>query len=279
MSDSSAAHPGPSPLRTERRRIPHLQRDADTGRKITILTAYDGAVAPILEAAGVDALLVGDSMGNVTLGYDTTLPVSLEDIERATAAVARSTSRPLIVADLPFGNFEESYAQAFASSARLLKAGAQSVKVEGGKVRAPLIESLVANGVPVMAHLGYTPQAEHVLGGPRLQGRGEAAAQLIADAHAVQEAGAWSVVLEMVPADVAAAITEQLTIPTIGIGAGPDCSGQVLVWTDMAGLTQWSPSFAKRFAELGESLRTAAADYVDQVQSGQFPSAQHHRNN
>lgn len=253
-----------SPTGRRRKRIPQLLRQTE---KITVLTAYDGAIAPILEAGGVDALLIGDSIGNVSLGYASTLPVTLEDIERATAAVERTTTTPLIIADLPFGSFEESHAQAFASSARLMKVGAQTVKVEGA--RPDLVRHLTSNGIPVMGHLGYTPQAEHLLGGPSLQGVDAKGEQLLADAVALAEAGAWSVVLEMVPAQLAAQITA--VVPTIGIGAGPDCDGQVLVWSDMAGLTAWSPSFAKRFAEMGEYLREATAAYVEETRAGTFP--------
>ncbi len=258
-------------------RIHHFAREKARGEKITMLTAYDALTARIFEAAGVDALLVGDSLGNVVLGYDSTLPVELSDMIRATEAVSRVTNHPLVVADLSFGSYEAGPVQAFESAAALMKAGAQAVKLEGGVARAHLISALVDGGIPVMAHIGYTPQAEHALGGPRLQGRGDTADCLLQDALAVEEAGAFAVVLEMVPASLAARISKRLTIPTIGIGAGPDCDGQVLVWSDMAGMTSWSPKFAKRFAELGEGLKNAAKDYVDEVRAGSFPSAEHSR--
>lgn len=236
-----------------------------------MLTAYDALTAPLLEAAGVDMLLVGDSLGNVILGHSSTLPVTVEDMERATASVARSTSRALIVADLPFGSYEDGPAHAFASAARLMKAGAHAVKLEGGAPRGHIIRSLVDAGIPVCAHLGYTPQSENALGGPRMQGRGEAGEAMRADALAVQEAGAFALVLEMVPSTVAARITAELSIPTIGIGAGPDTDGQVLVWSDMAGMSDWTPSFVRRFGELGSALTAAAGDYVAAVRDGSFP--------
>lgn len=259
-------------------RIPKLLATKSRGERLTMLTAYDATVAPLFEAAGVDMLLIGDSMGNVALGYDSTIPVSLDDIERSTAAVARSTSRVLIVADLPFGPYEASEEDAFRASSRLLKAGAQAVKLEGGKPRAHLVKFLVDNGIPVMGHLGYTPQAEHTLGGPRLQGKGSAGEELIADARALEEAGAFAVVLEMIPAGLAGTVTEKLTIPTIGIGAGPRCDGQVLVWTDMAGMTDWSPSFARRFAEIGKELQRAAEEYIQATRACSFPAIENYRN-
>lgn len=263
--------------RVGRVRIHQLMAAKQSGNILTMLTAYDATIAPLLEAAGVDMLLVGDSMGNVALGYDSTIPVSLEDMERATAAVARSTSRAMVIADLPFGAYEASEADAFHASARLLKAGAQAVKLEGGMARTHLVKFLVDNGIPVMGHLGYTPQAEHALGGPRLQGRGHAGEKLVADARALEEAGAFAVVLEMVPGNLAATVTEKLHIPTIGIGAGPQCDGQVLVWSDMVGMTEWSPSFARRFAEIGVAIKQAAAEYVEATRKRAFPAAENFR--
>ena len=266
-----------TPARPKRVRLPHLQEAKEGGRRITMLTAYDALTAPILEAAGVDMLLVGDSLGNVMLGLDSTLGVTMEDMESATRAVARSTSRPLLVADLPFGAYETSVAQAFESAARLMRAGAHAVKLEGGEERVPAVRGLVQNGIPVMGHLGYTPQSEHALGGPRLQGRGDEGEKLWADALALQEAGAFAVVLEMTPARLAQQVTEALKIPTIGIGAGPACDGQVLVWSDMAGMTEWTPSFVHRFAELGSALRDAASAYVNAVEDGTFPGPTNYR--
>ena len=210
------------PLFNARRvRVQHIARAKAEGIPLTMLTAYDALTAPILEAAGVDMLLIGDSLGNVILGHSSTLPVTLEDMERATAAVARSTSRAMIVADLPFGTYEDSPEHAFASAARLMKAGAHAVKLEGGEARAHIIAALTAAGIPVCAHLGYTPQSENTLGGPRMQGRGDGADQLRRDSLAVQEAGAFAVVFEMVPAAIATELTHTLSIATIGIGAGP----------------------------------------------------------
>ena len=263
----------PEYLRRSRVRIQHLQRARSEGVPLTMLTAYDSLTASIFEAAGVDMLLIGDSMGNVVLGHSSTLPVTVEDIERSTAAVARATSHPMIVADLPFGSYESDPQTAFATAARLMKAGAHAVKLEGGTARAATVRTLVDGGIPVVAHLGYTPQSENTLGGPRMQGRGAAAATLRADALALQEAGAFAVVFEMVPDDIAHALSDELTMITIGIGAGPHTHGQVLVWSDMAGMTDWSPSFARRFAEVGALLRGAATAYVTAVRTGSFPAA------
>lgn len=267
------SRPGP-PARV---RIHHLQRAKEEGRRLTMLTAYDALVAPLLEAAGVDMLLVGDSLGNVVLGHSSTLPVTLDDMERATAAVARSTSRVLVVADMPFGTYESSPVRAFDSAARLMRAGAHAVKLEGGAARAAAVRLLTEGGIPVVGHLGYTPQSENALGGPRMQGRGAARERMVADALALQEAGAVAVVLELVPADVASQVTEALRIPTIGIGAGPGTDGQVLVWSDMAGMTAWTPSFVRRFAQLGGQLRDAASSYVDAVRDGSFPGEGNYR--
>lgn len=256
----------------KRVRVAHLLAKKAARRPITMLTAYDALTAPILEAAGVDSLLVGDSIANVLLGYDSTIPVSLDVMVAATAAVSRSVKRPLIVADLPFGSYEASAKQAFGSAAQLMRAGAHAVKLEGGAPRVPAVELLVESGIPVMGHLGYTPQSEHALSGPRLQGRGDQGEQLWADALALQDAGAFAVVLEMVPAPLAKSVTRALKIPTIGIGAGPSCDGQVLVWSDMAGMTDWAPSFARRFGEVGKALGAAATEYVEAVEAGTFPA-------
>lgn len=242
-----------------------------------MLTSYDSLTAPIFERAGIDMLLVGDSMGNVMLGYPGTLKVTAADIERAVGAVARSTTRPLIVADLPFGTYEVDMVRAFDTSADLIRAGGHAVKLEGGAPMAPLVRELVSNGIPVMGHLGYTPQSEHALGGPRIQGRGAAGKALLHDAVALADAGAFALVLEMVPANLARQVTNELQIPTIGIGAGPDCSGQVLVWADMAGMTEWTPSFVHRFGELGRELESSASRYVSAVQDGTFPGEGNYR--
>jgi 3-methyl-2-oxobutanoate hydroxymethyltransferase len=259
-------------------RVQHIARAKAEGIPLTMLTAYDALTAPILEAAGVDMLLIGDSLGNVILGHSSTLPVTLEDMERATAAVARSTSRVMIVADLPFGTYEDSPEHAFASATRLMKAGAHAVKLEGGEARAHIIAALTAAGIPVCAHLGYTPQSENTLGGPRMQGRGDGADQLRRDSLAVQEAGAFAVVFEMVPAAIATELTQTLSIATIGIGAGPNTDGQVLVWSDMAGYSDWTPSFVHKFGQLGQALHEAASDYVGSVRERSFPGPKNYKN-
>ena len=266
-----ASSSNPPLFNARRVRVQHIARAKAEGIPLTMLTAYDALTAPILEAAGVDMLLIGDSLGNVILGHSSTLPVTLEDMERATAAVARSTSRVMIVADLPFGTYEDSPEHAFASATRLMKAGAHAVKLEGGEARAHIIAALTAAGIPVCAHLGYTPQSENTLGGPRMQGRGDGADQLRRDSLAVQEAGAFAVVFEMVPAAIATELTQTLSIATIGIGAGPNTDGQVLVWSDMAGYSDWTPSFVHKFGQLGQALHEAASDYVGSVRERSFP--------
>ncbi|WP_022868445.1 3-methyl-2-oxobutanoate hydroxymethyltransferase [Schaalia vaccimaxillae] len=263
------------PIGAGRVRIHHIGEAKANGTPVTMLTAYDALTAPIFEAAGIDMLLVGDSIGNVMLGHSTTLPVTLDDMVRATRAVARSVSRPMIVADLPFGTYEDSPSRAFGSAAALMRVGAHAVKLEGGAQRAHIVASLVAAGIPVVAHIGYTPQSENALGGPRMQGRGQARSRLLEDAQALEEAGAFALVLEMVPDDVASLITESTSMTTIGIGAGPRTDGQVLVWSDMAGMTQWTPSFVQRFAELGRDLEEATRHYISSVRSRQFPGVGH----
>ncbi len=262
---------------TARVRVHHLQQAKERGEKWAMLTAYDTFSAAIFEEAGIPVMLVGDSAGNVVLGHTSTVPVTVEDILVMTKAVTRSTKRSLIVADLPFGSYEASPQQAFATAVRMMKeGGAQAVKLEGGVRVAPQTRMLTENGIPVMAHVGFTPQSEHALGGYRVQGRGAGAEQLLADAHAAQEAGAFAVVLEMVPAEIAAQVTKELTIPTIGIGAGVDCDAQVLVWPDMAGLTSGRvPRFVKKYADLRGELLRAAREYADEVRGGVFPGPEH----
>jgi 3-methyl-2-oxobutanoate hydroxymethyltransferase len=257
--------------------VHHLAEAKARGEKLAMLTAYDAVTAAIFDAAGMDILLVGDSIGNVMHGHATTIPVTVDDMIPAARAVARATKRAFVVIDLPFGSYEAGPQQALETAVRIFKeTGADAVKLEGGIRSAPQIRALTDAGIPVVAHLGYTPQSENLLGGPRVQGRGDDAVEsLAADAQAVEEAGAVAVVLEMVPTDVAARITEILHIPTIGIGAGPHCDGQVLVWTDMAGMTGWSPRFARRYAELGAALQQAAEDYVSEVKDSSFPDAEH----
>jgi 3-methyl-2-oxobutanoate hydroxymethyltransferase len=258
-------------------RVHHLQQAKERGEKWAMLTAYDTNSAAVFEEAGIPVLLVGDSAGNVVLGHASTVPVTVEDILLLTRAVTRSTKRTLVVADMPFGSYEASPQQAFENAVRLMKdGGAQAVKLEGGVRVAPQIRLLTENGIPVMGHVGFTPQSEHALGGFRVQGRGAGAEQLLADAHAVQDAGAFAVVLEMVPAELAAQVTKELTIPTIGIGAGVDCDAQVLVWPDMAGLTGGRvPRFVKKYADLRAELLRAAREYADDVRNGTFPGPEH----
>ena len=209
------------------------------------------------------------------LGHGSTLPVSLDEMVVATRSVCRAARRALVIADLPFGTYEAGPEQALSSAVGLIKAGANAVKLEGGRPRANAIRALTEAGIPVMGHLGFTPQSVNALGGFRVQGRGEAGEELLADALAIQEAGVMAMVLEMVPEPVAARVTEALAVPTIGIGAGARCDGQVLVWSDMAGMTEWRPRFAKRFGRVGEALRRAARDYAAEVREGAFPAEEH----
>ncbi|WP_158375788.1 3-methyl-2-oxobutanoate hydroxymethyltransferase [Cellulosimicrobium cellulans] len=269
---SPAAAPAP-----RRVRVHHLAEAKERGERLTMLTAYDFATARIFDDAGIDLLLVGDSIGNTMLGHASPIPVTVDEMIPPTRAVVRAARRALVVADLPFGSYEAGPAQALATAARYLKeAGAHAVKFEGGVRVAPQIRALTDAGIPVVGHLGFTPQSENTLGGHRVQGRGDEAAERLAeDALAVQEAGAVAVVLEMVPAPVAARVTEILRIPTIGIGAGAECDGQVLVWTDMAGMGEWSPRFAKAFAPVGQLLGEAARAYAAEVRGGQWPDADH----
>jgi 3-methyl-2-oxobutanoate hydroxymethyltransferase len=258
-------------------RVHHLQQAKERGEKWAMLTAYDTVSASVFEEAGIPVLLVGDSAGNVVLGLTSTVPVTVEDILLMTKAVTRSTKRTLVVVDMPFGSYEAGPDQALATAFRLMKeGGAQAVKLEGGVRVAPQITKLVEAGIPVMGHIGFTPQSEHALGGYRVQGRGAGADKLIADAHAVQEAGAFAVVLEMVPAEIAGQVTKELTIPTIGIGAGVDCDAQVLVWPDMAGYTGGRvPKFVKKYADLRAELLRATKEYADDVRGGTFPGPEH----
>lgn len=246
------------------------------GERWPMLTSYDAMSARIFDEAGIPVLLVGDSAANVVYGYDTTVPVSVDELLPLVAGVARSTSRALVVADLPFGSYESSPQHALESATRFMKEGrAQAIKLEGGQEIVPHVELLVRAGVPVMAHVGLTPQSVNTLGGFRVQGRGEAAEQLLKDAKEMERAGAFAVVLEAVPADLGARVTEQLTIPTIGIGAGASTDAQVLVWQDMAGLSDWTPKFVKTFTDLRSSLREAAETYAEEVRDGTFPQEQH----
>jgi 3-methyl-2-oxobutanoate hydroxymethyltransferase len=246
------------------------------GEKWPMLTSYDALTAGIFDEAGIPVLLVGDSAGNVIFGYDTTIPVTIDDLIPLTAAVVRGTRRAMVVADLPFGSYQVSPAEALHAAIRFMKeAGAHAVKLEGGVRVARQVEDLAAAGIPVMGHLGLTPQSVHAFGGFRVQGRGEDGDRLLHDAKALEAAGAFSVVLEGIPAQLAARITESLHIPTIGIGAGAGCDAQVLVWQDMAGLSPRSPKFAKRYADVATVLRDAASAFAAEVTAGTFPSEEY----
>jgi 3-methyl-2-oxobutanoate hydroxymethyltransferase len=246
------------------------------GEKWPMLTTYDALTAGIFDEAGIPVLLVGDSAAMVVYGYDTTIPVTVDDLIPLTAAVVRGTKRAMVVADLPFGSYQASPAAALAAATRFMKeSGAHAVKLEGGMRVARHVEELAAAGVPVMGHLGLTPQSVHAFGGFRVQGRGEDGERLLHDAKTLQAAGAFAIVLEGIPAVLGGRITESLHIPTIGIGAGPDCDAQVLVWQDMAGLSPRSPKFAKRYADVAATLRTAAAEFATEVASGAFPSEEY----
>jgi 3-methyl-2-oxobutanoate hydroxymethyltransferase len=248
----------------------------ERGEKIAALTGYDASFARVLDAAGVDIVLVGDSLGMVIQGHASTLPVKLAEMAYHTRCVAAGTTRAFIVADLPFGSYQATPAHAFSAAARLMAAGAHMVKLEGGAVMADTIDFLTARGIPVCAHLGLLPQSVNQLGGYRVQGRDDAAAtQMLADARALQNAGAGLLVLESIPATLAAAITAALAIPTIGIGAGGDCSGQVLVLYDALGLYPKPPRFAKNFLHDAGSIEAAVRSYVEAVKSGAFPGAEH----
>jgi 3-methyl-2-oxobutanoate hydroxymethyltransferase len=261
----------------KRVRTRHFARAKEQGIKITGLTSYDVLTAQIFDEAGIDFLLVGDSAGNTVLGYDTTLPVTIDDLIPLTRGVVSGVKRAFVVADMPFGSYETGPEEALHTAFRFMKeTGAHAVKLEGGVRSAKQIRRIVSAGIPVMAHIGFTPQSEHGLGGHVIQGRGEAAEQLLADAHAVEEAGAFAVVLEMIPAEVAKRITAELTIPTISVGGGPHCDGQLVVWTDWAGLTAGRiPKFVKQYANLRQVLTDAALAYKADVESGAYPDEAH----
>ena len=246
------------------------------GERWPMLTAYDALTARVFDDAGIPVLLVGDTAAMVVYGHDSTIPVTVDDLIPLTAAVVRGTRRALVVADLPFGSYQASPQAALAAAARFLKeAGAHAVKLEGGGRVLRQVEGLVAAGVPVMGHLGLTPQSVNAFGGYKVQGRGEDGEQLLRDAKSLQAAGAFAIVLECVPAELAAQVTGSLDVPTIGIGAGPDCDAQVLVWQDMAGLSPRTAKFVKRYAEVGAVLRGAAQAFAAEVTDGSFPNAEH----
>jgi 3-methyl-2-oxobutanoate hydroxymethyltransferase len=262
---------------TGRVRTRDLVLAKERGERWAMLTSYDQYTASIFDQSGIPVLLVGDSAANNVFGYETTVPVTVEDLLPLVRAVVRATKRALVVGDLPFGSYEEGPAQALRTAVRFMKeGGCHAVKLEGGRRVALQIKALTGAGIPVMAHIGFTPQSEHAIGGYRVQGRGDEAEEVIADAHAVADAGAFSVVLEMVPGVVAKRVTHDLTVPTIGIGAGPDTDAQVLVWQDMAGLrTGKAPRFVKRYADLAGVLTDAVKRYANEVRDGEFPAAQH----
>ena len=263
---------GPSRIR-----LHHLQKAKDNGEKFAMLTAYDVMMAEIFDSAGIEILLVGDSAANTVLGYESTLPISLDEMIVFTKAVANGAKRALVVADLPFGSYEQSPAQAVATAVRLMKEGhAHAVKMEGTAQYAEHVRTMVLAGVPVIGHIGFTPQSEHALGGYRVQGRGDAVAQMKHDAVALQDAGAFCILMEMVPSPVAAEIDAALKVPTIGIGAGNSTTGQVLVWQDMLGLGGGrTPRFVKKYADLREVIGTAVREYHQDVVAGAFPSAEY----
>jgi 3-methyl-2-oxobutanoate hydroxymethyltransferase len=265
----------PEPVR--RTTIRQLQVAKDRGRRWAMLTSYDQLTAAIFEEAGIEVLLVGDSAGDNVLGYPDTVGVTVDELLPLVRAVVRSTSRALVVADLPFGSYQASPEQALQTAVRFMKeGGAQAVKFEGGVAVAEHVRAVVAAGIPVMGHIGFTPQSVYGLGGYRVQGRGDDGERVLADAMALQDAGAFAVVLEMVPADLAKLVTSELTIPTVGIGAGVDCDAQVLVWTDMAGFRSGHVAkFVKPYADLRGALLDATRRYAADVASGVYPDSSH----
>jgi 3-methyl-2-oxobutanoate hydroxymethyltransferase len=288
---SETAHPAPEstapygsgpgepaqPMTRKRVRVHHLRAMKERGERFAMLTSYDQLTAEIFDQAGIPVLLVGDSAANNVLGYETTLPVTVDELLPLVRAVTRGSRTALVVADLPFGSYQSTPEQALATSVRFMKeGGAHAVKLEGGTSVVAQVAAVVTAGIPVMAHIGFTPQSEHGLGGYRVQGRGEAGDELVRAALALQEAGAFAVVLEMVPGDVAKRVTAELTVPTIGIGAGVECDGQVLVWQDMAGLRSGPmPRFVKKYADLRSVLTGAATAFADDVASRTYPAEEH----
>ncbi|AHH94445.1 3-methyl-2-oxobutanoate hydroxymethyltransferase [Kutzneria albida] len=272
----NGANPGGrAPAR--RVRIHHLQELKDRGEPWPMLTTYDMYTAELFDEAGIPVLLVGDSAANNVYGYDTSLPVTVDELLFLTRAVTRAVRRSLVVADLPFGSYQVSPEQAVATAVRFMKEGrAHAVKLEGGRRFAQHVEAIVAAGIPVMGHIGFTPQSEHQLGGYRVQGREDAADGVLADAVALEQAGAFAVVLEMVTAEVAKRVTHELRIPTVGIGAGPDTDAQVLVWQDMMGLRRGkAPRFVKRYADVASVMSDAASRFAAEVRGKAFPAPEH----
>lgn len=271
----SGSAPGSAPVR--RVRLPHLREMKERGEKWAMLTAYDQYTAEVFDQAGIPVLLVGDSASNNVYGNESSLPVTVDELIPLTRAVSRAARRALVLADLPFGSYQASPEQAFHTAVRFMKeAGAHAVKLEGGDEMVPQVELLTRSGIPVMGHVGFTPQSEHTLGGYRVQGRGDAAERVLAQAKALEAAGAFAVVLEMVPGAVAAEVTRTLSIPTVGIGAGVHCDAQVLVWQDMAGLRSGRmPRFVKQYADVRGVLDQAARDFAADVAAGSFPGEEH----
>ncbi|GHJ06456.1 3-methyl-2-oxobutanoate hydroxymethyltransferase [Micromonospora humidisoli] len=273
-TEVTALYGGPA---TRRVRTRDLIAAKERGDRWAMLTSYDQYTAGIFDQAGIPALLVGDSAANNVFGYETTLPVTVDELLPLVRAVVRATRHTLVVGDLPFGSYEEGPTQALRTAVRFMKeGGCHAVKLEGGRRCADQIAAITGAGIPVMAHIGFTPQSEHTLGGYRVQGRGDTAEEVLADARAVAGAGAFAVVLEMVPGEVAKRVTAELAIPTVGIGAGPDTDAQVLVWQDMAGLrTGKAPRFVKRYADLAGALTEATRRFADEVRGGDFPATEH----
>jgi len=261
----------------KRIRVPHLIEMKKRGQKWAMLTAYDMYMAAAFDEAGIPVLLIGDSASNNVYGNETSLPVTVDELLPLVRAVSRSAEHALILADLPFGSYQASPEQAFQTAVRFMKeAGAHAVKLEGGMEMVPQVEFLTRAGIPVMAHIGFTPQSEHQLGGYRVQGRGAEAEVLIETAKAFEAAGAFGILIEMIPGDVAGRITRAITIPTVGIGAGAECDAQVLVWQDMMGLrTGRLPRFVKQYADMRSMVMTAAAQFSNEVSDGQFPGPEH----
>ena len=266
-----------APTPVKRVRTHHLREMKERGERFSMLTAYEQYAAQTFDEAGIEVLLVGDSASNNVFGNETSLPVTVDELIPLTRAVSRSVRRALVVGDLPFGSYQASPEQAYLTAARFMKeGGAHCVKLEGGVEMVPQIEKLTRGGIPVMAHIGFTPQSEHALGGYRVQGRGDTADRVLTDAHAIHDDGAFAVVMEMLPGDVAGQVTKELAIPTIGIGAGADCDGQVLVWQDAFGLrTGKMARFVKQYADLHATLLQAARDYDADVKAGTFPGPEH----
>lgn len=255
-----------------------FRKAKEDGKKLSMLTAYDYSTASLLDAAGINGILVGDSLGNVILGYEDTISVTMEDMIHHGAAVARGAKNALVVVDMPFMSYQGSVYDALKNAGRLMKEGrANAVKLEGGVEVVPQIQAIVQAGIPVMGHLGLTPQSINAFGGYKVQGKDEAAAQkLLDDAKAIAEAGVFAMVLECVPSALAKKVTEAVPVPTIGIGAGADCDGQILVYQDMLGMfSDFTPKFVKRYANIGEAMKAAFKGYIDEVGEGTFPAAEH----